>query len=293
MSPIQQVRHNTPLYIQDTLCWICAFISLHLHLPPWCCGIVISHLMRYRHKIHTRRSWKNPGPPKQNRIIYRKTLTPELCEFQAYACTLGRNPRGQQPLKSVAVQGLLPVKFIGIIFYVILPDFWTTFSTRCRGRFSNFLSKNGHGDTRNKMYRLPAQEFLAFLNNHLAVVLSQQTDMGLILWCAQDCRQPAVGIILGHISTFIELIKVFVCFMSQPPQLTIGHRSHRDLCTGMYPYIGIAHGIVLADIEHGVSAVVLINPFRAFQNRLAAAVRTAWCTALLSFILLHFVFLRK
>ena len=81
MSPIQQVRHNTPLYIQDTLCWICAFISLHLHLPPWCCGIVVSQLMRYRHKIHTRRSWKSPGLPKQNRIIYRKTLTLELCEF--------------------------------------------------------------------------------------------------------------------------------------------------------------------------------------------------------------------
>ena len=81
MSPIQQVRHNIPLYMQNTPCWICASIPIHLHSPPWYCGIVVSHLMRYRHKIHTRRSCKSPGPSKQNRIIYRKTLTPELCEF--------------------------------------------------------------------------------------------------------------------------------------------------------------------------------------------------------------------
>lgn len=44
------------------------------------------------HQIHTIRSWKSPGPPKQDRTIYRKTLTLELCEFRSYACTLGRNP---------------------------------------------------------------------------------------------------------------------------------------------------------------------------------------------------------
>ena len=33
------------------------------------------------YKIHTRRNCKSPGPSKQNRIIYRKTLTLELCEF--------------------------------------------------------------------------------------------------------------------------------------------------------------------------------------------------------------------
>ena len=117
--------------------------------------------------------------------------------------------------------------------------------------------------------------------------------MGLVLGCTQDRCQPSVGIIFGHITAFLKLIKVFIGFMTQPPQLAISHRPHRDLRTGMYPHIGIAHGIILADIEHCIAAVVLINPFCAFQNRMAAAVRTAWCTALLSFILFHFVFLRK
>ena len=131
--------------------------------------------------------------------------------------------------------------------------------------FPNFLSKNGHGNTCNEMHRLSIQKLLAFLYDLLAVVLTKHTNMCLVWGYAQDRRQPSVGIILGHIPSLIELVEVPVGFRSQSAKLSVCHRPHGDLRAGLYPYIGITHRVVLADIKHRVAAVVLINPFRTFE----------------------------
>ena len=54
------------------------------------------------------------------------------------------------------------------------------FSSSLKVSFPNFLSKNGHGDTCDKMHRLSVQKLLAFLNDLLAVILAKHTNMRLI-----------------------------------------------------------------------------------------------------------------
>lgn len=97
------------------------------------------------HQIHTIRSCESPGPPKQDRTIYRKTLTLELCEFRSYACTLGRNLEPQNMRKSVVPQGFFLSSFICNIFCVIFLNFGTVLGRTSRGVFLTFQVKTRVG----------------------------------------------------------------------------------------------------------------------------------------------------
>ena len=92
------------------------------------------------------------------------------------------------------------------------------------------------------------QNFFAFFDNLLAVVLSQQPNVCLTHRSSQNRCQPLICIFLAHVASLIKLIEIMMCFITQSTELLVGHGAHGDLRSRMYPYIGVAGREPAADI---------------------------------------------
>ena len=128
------------------------------------------------------------------------------------------------------------------------------------------------------------QQLLAGRNDLLAVVFAQMADVGLGRWGAEQVRQPLVGGILGHKPGQIELVKIQVRGSTQISQFLIGQTPHGDLGALVGPNVGVALGILGADIEHGIQVIGFVDALRAAVDHRRTAVGAAHPAGLESFL---------
>ena len=127
--------------MQNTPCWICVSISIHLHLQPRCWGIIVMQPSQNRHRDINNQELEEPWLDYIIGTFIGKTRTLELGDFRLHACTLGRNSRAGNARKSVAPQGFFSLNFICNIFCVIFLDFGTVLEQIASAIFELFRQK--------------------------------------------------------------------------------------------------------------------------------------------------------
>lgn len=105
--------------------------------------------------------------------------------------------------------------------------------------------------------------FPAVLDHHLAVILAQVSDVGILEGDADLVREPAVGLLPGHTAGLVELVEIVMCRAPERAELVIGETSHWDVGAGVNFHISVALRIPAADVEHGTLTVLAVDTIRA------------------------------
>ena len=127
------------------------------------------------------------------------------------------------------------------------------------------------------------QNLPALFNQSVAHILRKTADVRLLFGQAEDILHPSIGVLLRKDPVFPDLIK---CLVGADPfisQFTIGESAEWSQGTFVDTDIGVAFGIVLADIQVFSTGFTAVNVACIPQDSRAAAVGTA------DGFLLHFV----
>ena len=133
------------------------------------------------------------------------------------------------------------------------------------------------------------QELFALLNDHTAVVFSHHSNMGPTHRNGQNIRHPEVCFILRHNPSLVKLVKIMVGFPAQSAEFAVGHCPKRQIGPSLHTDIGITGWVIPADIQHGISTVIFVDPFCASESCCASAVWTPGCLipGMLLFLAVH------
>ena len=118
------------------------------------------------------------------------------------------------------------------------------------------------------------QDSAAFFDQSVAHILGETADVRLLFGQTKDVLHPAIGVFLRQDPAFPYLIKNLVSANPFVPQFTVGESSKWCQGTCMDTDIGVAFGIVLADIQVFSTGFTAIDIACIPQDSRAAAVGT-------------------
>jgi len=119
------------------------------------------------------------------------------------------------------------------------------------------------------------QDSAAFFDQSVAHILGETSDVRLLFGQAEDILHPSVGVLLRQDPVFPDLVKSLVSADPFVPQLTVGEGSQWSQGTFVDTDIGVAFGVVLADIQMLVTGFTAVDIACIPQDSRAAAVGTA------------------
>ena len=119
------------------------------------------------------------------------------------------------------------------------------------------------------------QDSAAFFDQSVAHIPGETSDVRLLFGQTEDILHPAIGVFLRQDPVFPDPVKGLVSADPFVSQFTIGESA--EWCQGTFvdTDIGVAFGIVLADIQMLVSGFTAVDIACIPQDSRAAAVGTA------------------
>ena len=119
------------------------------------------------------------------------------------------------------------------------------------------------------------QDSAAFFDQSVAHIPGETADVRLLFGQAEDILHPAVCVFLRQDPAFPDPVKSLVSADPFVSQFTVGEGAERYQSTFVDTDIGVAFGIVLADIQVLVSRFTAVDIACIPQDSRAAAVGTA------------------
>ena len=119
------------------------------------------------------------------------------------------------------------------------------------------------------------QDSAAFFDQSVAHIPGETSDVRLLFGQAEDILHPAIGVFLRKDPVFPDPVKVLMGADPFVSQFTIGEGAKRCQSTFVNTDIGVAFGIVLADIQVLVSGFTAVDITCIPQDSRTAAVGTA------------------
>ena len=119
------------------------------------------------------------------------------------------------------------------------------------------------------------QDPVAFFDQSVAHIPGETADVRLLFGQAEDILHPAVGVLLRKDPVFPDPVKGLVSTDPFVSQFTVGEGAERYQSIFVDTDIGVAFGIVLADIQVLVSRFTAVDITCIPQDSCAAAVGTS------------------
>jgi len=129
------------------------------------------------------------------------------------------------------------------------------------------------------------EHLIAKPNEFLASVLAAHSNVSILQTQPKGVRKPTVGILSSHDPCLPDAVKLPVRLNAQVSEVSVRRHAHRLIGAGMRCHIGVARGVVVADIEFSIVLTVVVDVRRWSQDHGCSTMGAAEGSAALCFCL--------
>ena len=137
---------------------------------------------------------------------------------------------------------------------------------------------------------VPIEQFGCLSDHEIAGENTELCNVGIFRRDTKEFTEPLIGIMLTHIATLVQLVKLPVCFRYQLPKFSVCNCTKGNSSSSLYTDIGIAGWVVFTYIQHFVTSVFTLDSVGTSINGMTTAVGTTRCASIPSlsfFIMFH------